>query len=106
MRQGAGLCPRIIALLVTCCLQLQNDSGDEDGRRKQNHFLGSSMGRGMKTILSLRLLRGLMRVRTRNRDEERLKIKCGDHRSMKPAAGEFAEAGDLKWAQKPDQVNV
>lgn len=60
-------------------------------------------GKRNEDILSLRLLRGLMRVRTRNWDEERLRIKCGDHRSMKPAAREFAKAGGLKWPQKPDQ---
>lgn len=43
-------------------------------------------GKRDEDILSLRLLRGLMRVRTQSWDEERLRIKYGDHQSMKPAA--------------------
>lgn len=68
------------------------------------NFLGRFIhGKRNGDILSLRLLRGLMRVRTRSWDEERLRIKNGDHWSIKPAAIEFAEASGLKWPQKPDE---
>lgn len=70
------------------------------GSRQFSRFIH---GKRNEDILSPRLLRGLMRVRTRSWDEERLRITCGDHRSMKPAAREFAEAGGLKWPQKPTQ---
>lgn len=44
-----------------------------------------------------------MRVGTRSWDEERLRIKHGGHRSIKPATIQLAEAGGLTWPQEPEE---
>lgn len=54
MRQEAGRCPGITLLWVTRCLQLQNDSRNEDGRRDCPIFqVGSSTGRGTVAIQAI-----------------------------------------------------